>query len=204
MVNLSQNRKIAASVVVVFVASFSVMLFILKNSGQDFQHGGANLFAIGEHSEENAESDYSEVDAVKKYFDDGNPVLILNADGEIYDGSESFCSLLNLDCSKLKGKSIFDFVHERDVKDFAGAHAKIMNSDKDLKGMGPYRLSSEKAEAMVLINAHLVKNEGRADFAAISIEDLTLEIEEFKRDKDKKEKIEKSMQIIVNKISFNN
>ena len=205
MVHLSQNKKIAASAVVVFFVSFSVMLFFLKNSGQEFNNGAANLLAVGGHDdEENHEFDYSEIEAVQEYFDDDNAVLILDREGEIYGTSEEFCELLTVECEEIAHQPLIDFVHEKDVKSFAKGQAKMLNSEKDLDGLGPYRFSGKDNVAMVMLNAHpIVNKEGEADYIAVSVKDLTEDIEDFNTEKKNNVSAKSGIQKIVQRISFN-
>lgn len=206
MIHLSQNKKIAASAVVVFFVSFSVMLFFLKNSGKDFNDGAANLLAIGHghENEEHHEFEYSEIEAVKEYFDDENPALILDKEGQIYGASEEFCELLSMECKDVNHALLIDLVHEKDVKDFAKGQAKMLNSKKDIDGLGPYRLSGEEEMAMVILNAHpIVDHEGKAEYIAVSVKDITEDIANFNNEKEEKVSQKNEIQKIVQRISFN-
>ncbi|PIR55379.1 hypothetical protein COU74_01250 [Candidatus Peregrinibacteria bacterium CG10_big_fil_rev_8_21_14_0_10_36_19] len=204
MVQISQNKKIAISAFAVFVVSFSVMLFILKHSGQDFEHGAANILAASHSAEENDHSDYSKLEDVKSYINENEISFILNLQGDIYESSKKFCELLEMDCQDIKGSSVFDVIHTSDVKTFAADNAKIITSKEKFEGLGPYRLSSENGEAMVLLNTKPLMQNNQIEYISVQVEDLTAKIEEFKKEKEEKLELKDTMQNIVKKISFNN
>jgi PAS domain S-box-containing protein len=189
MLDLSQNKKIAISAVVIFIISFAAMIFFLDVNSSD--SGKTNVFS-SEHEEESAsgeEFNYLNIDAVFMAYLNNleGPVFVTNSNGKFEYANQEFCRLAGLDCNDLTGKKLFDYIHPKDLPDFVGTHTTLIQSGDQKEGIGPFRIVNEKREKLVLLNALPVSGEKGVEKIIFSAKDLTSKVKEFNNDKSEKD-----------------
>ncbi|MDD3861478.1 MAG: PAS domain-containing protein [Candidatus Gracilibacteria bacterium] len=191
MLKLTQAHKIAVSVVAIFMFSLSVMLFLLDIGDRNLGHIQASVGHSTNHSD--FDDGDKNVDPVLKllseyvaYFPYSNDIIFsVDVEGKFLYTSESFCKLLKKDCTLLKGKLFFKYVHEEDLAELASAHAKIVKDNEDTKGAGPYRLQKANGEkgALVMFDIHVVPDKnGEVGEIVFSVKDITKKVDDMKID----------------------
>ena len=191
-IQLSQNKKILASAIVLFSISFSVMFAFLSYGGSDFgqvsvlDHGGENSNEEGAEGYaglvkgDAMEIKYREIaDAPKD-----SPVFVTDPEGNISFACEGFCSLLESDRDEefLLGTSIFDYINPEDLPELLAGYTSIIHDAEKKEALGPFRLVflPETDEKLVLLSGHpLLNKEGKVEKIIFVVNDLTQQVEEL-------------------------
>lgn len=144
MILLPEGRKILMIAASLFIATFSLVLFVvsgdqpghganLKTSVfEDFFHHGA---APAEHEETS----------------DVSPAITLDSHGAILDANETFEHDFGYTAKDLRGKSFFTVIASEDLPHFAGDYASAVSSKKIVINNGPYRLISHDDTAHLVL-----------------------------------------------------
>lgn len=187
MIILSQNKKIALCAGFVFVISFATMVFFLDNQGGSFEHAAVDVI----HAEENTQVENEEAKFRKIADNQEDPLIVINTEGKIEFGSEDFCKLLKVDCEKIKGALLFDYIYAKDLSKFASAHSKLVLGGEGKEGIGPYRMIRENEEILVIFDAYPVSESRKVKQIVFAVRDLTDQIESI-NDNDGVEPVESS------------
>lgn len=221
MAKISQNKKIALSAVAIFVVSFSVMLFFLGDNQGGLGSGEANVLNSGSHGDQTETADlakYSE-ELVLEALKVNEPIFVVTAEGIFDKANSNFCSILDFECEKLKGKKLFDYISKDHIADFVSAHSELILYGKNMDGIGPIKMTNKKHERLLLLSAKPLADEsGKVSHIIFAAKDLTEIIKDFRKvDKEKTEEQRKwferlypridesenqDTKILVDKISF--
>jgi len=172
---LSQNKKIAISAAVVFVLSFIMMIVFLSYNSSLGVHGKTDVFHIdGFEDMEGAES-------FDTYDDDKVPTFVTSSDAMIEYMNGSFCDLLDTNCNKVIGESLFDYFKTDDNSSLIENYTKLIQEGESIEGMGPVVIESEHSEKLVLLNAEpALDEEGKVIYLIFKVKDITKQAESLK------------------------
>ena len=189
MLKLNQSHKIAISVASIFMVSLSIMMFLLSSSNQTLGHVQANVSHSGSTQTATENSETKTEDTYKSYFKDPYPAIFsVDSEGKFKFLNDEFCKLLDQDCTKLEGTLFFEQIHSTDLADMASKHAKIIKDEKDMSGVGPYRLNKKgngNATTLVMFDIHAVLDENKeVSEIVFSVKDITAKVNDMKVDND--------------------
>ena len=174
MSSLSQNNKIAISAIAVFIVSFSVMLFFLENSNSGLSDSGkaSVMHASEAHVEEGIFVDIEDV--YKSYTtSDEDPIFVTNPEGDIKYSEQVVCDIFRSKCDAMDGELIFDHIDSRDLADFTGTYAKIVQTGESKQALGPYRIH----DSLVLLSAFPIEGEEGVHSVVFAVKDITAQVE---------------------------
>ncbi|MFA6917642.1 MAG: PAS domain-containing protein [Candidatus Gracilibacteria bacterium] len=186
MIKLNQSHKIAISVAAIFMVSLSIMLFLLSGGNQNLGHLQANVQHAGSAGEGSAEGNLNSkiLEKYKSYFKDPSEIIFsVDSEGKFKYASDGFCELIDIDCTLAPGKLFFDYVHSNDLADLASKHSKMIREEKDVDGIGPYRLyhKNSKGESLVMFNVHIIlDNDKKPSEIVFSVKDITKKVDEMR------------------------
>lgn len=188
MTNISQSKKIAVAAIAIFLISFSMLLFFLK----DFEPKGSTahtdvLNATSNHQEAVVEEVVEEELPVylehlhEDHADELDaPIFVTNSEGEIEYANEYFCKLINSKCDSVKGNIIFDYVNTKDISDLAAAHGKLVHDGEETDGLGPFRMLKGKTEILLLFTAEpLIGDDDKVAHIIYKVKDITEKVNEL-------------------------
>ncbi len=181
MANLSQNKKIAISVVLVFIISFAAMVLFLD--GESHKKGGhmqANIFELSNFGDDHKEESY--IDQIQNSYLNVSPVpmMLVNGASRVEYMNQSFCELMTAGCEKLKGRLVFDLVNVRDLPNIFSITNQLYRDGKKVEGAGPYRLRNGDEEIVVMMNGRsILDEEGKVTHMLLSFRDITSMIKEL-------------------------
>lgn len=180
---LTQNRKIAVAVMIVFVVSFSVMTFFLSKNGGVTEHGKASVAhsTSGETSGKGSALSEVEVKYRELLDEDESPVFATDPSGKFTFLSKSFCDMLRInDCVTLEGKLFYDYVNADDLSQIISVHTDLLNKGKKVDGSGPYRIKSGDVEKMVMLDiVPVLDKEENLETAVFAAHDITKQVKEL-------------------------
>lgn len=143
MILLPQGRKILIIAASLFIATFSMVLFVV--SGDQPGHG-ANLKTSLFEEFLNHDA------AATGETADEPPKITLDAHGAILDTNEAFSTHFGYALKDLRGKSFFTVITSEDLPHFAGDYSAAVSSKTIVVNSGPYHLvSDDNAQHLVLI-----------------------------------------------------
>ncbi|MFH1283968.1 MAG: PAS domain-containing protein [Candidatus Peregrinibacteria bacterium] len=182
MLTLSQNKKIAISAIAIFAVSFMFMLFFLETGG--IQTTTIQTDAV--HVNESSIAEASLEAAYREYLSDKDaPMVVIDVEGKVKYASADFCSMLSVKCDALTGHSLFDHINSKDMAEFVSSHSKLISEGEKLEGIGPYRISGNDGELLVMLSAYPVLNKKNKVIEIIfSAKDLTEQVEELNKNTD--------------------
>lgn len=170
----SQDKKIAAIALAVFMVSFSLMMFFLGSTDR-LEHTETNvLHSVMEQTEE------IKVDG---------PGFITNPEGEFIYISESFCGLITTGCEEMMDGKIFEYIHTTELPDFVSAFTKLVGEKEKMESIGPFRVVAGNEEKLILFSAQPIIGEDEKVSTVIFVaKNLTEQIEKLhKKEKDKED-----------------
>jgi PAS domain S-box-containing protein len=177
MPRFSQNNKIAVSALAVFLASFSLMLFILGGKGGEFSHGGTNVLQSDRAHEESAvEIDPLNLEATYRVYlsNFNDPIFVTSPEGRIRFASEGFEDILATPSSKLVGKKLFDYVNSEDLSDMVEVYTRTIQNGNKVEGIGPIRMIRKNKERLLLLSAKpVINSEEKVSGIIFAVKDLT-------------------------------
>ena len=189
MTTLSQNKKIVIAAISIFIVSFSVMVFFLERTGDQFDHGQTDVLHNDDnHTEQIEEQIENEIGPkianpyIARLKDPGTPFFVTNAEGDFKHISTEFCMLIGADCESIKDASLFDYVNSKDLPDLAANHSKLIQNGQDTEGIGPYRMPQFKdgKEILVILNAYFeVDKDGKVYEIIFEVNDITKQVEQM-------------------------
>ncbi len=143
MILLPQGRKILIIAASLFIATFSLVLFVV--SGDQAGHSDSLKTSVFE--------EFLNHDApATGEAADAPPTVVLDAHGAILDTNEAFSRLLGYALKDLRGKSFFTVVASDDLPHFAGDYASASSSKKIVVNSGPYHMvADDETQHLVLI-----------------------------------------------------
>lgn len=226
MIKFSQNKKIAISAISIFIISFSIMVFFLKNSPKDAgKEGQANVIHSTENSTEStSEGSKGAVDTEKTYRsylkNTKNPIFVVDTEDKFIYVSSDFCDLINTRCNILMGSLFLDYIHGKDLAAFVIDHNKVIQHGKEMTSVGPYRINNNDSEHLVLFDIYPLLEAGKVKSMVFGVKDITEKVEEMSDKKDpsvtpedktegkpevKKDERKKDQRLMVdkNKLSYN-
>jgi PAS domain S-box-containing protein len=211
MVSLTQNNKIAIAAVLIFLVSFSVMLFSIDKeiaspeyiksnvleagAGEGGSEGGHHVyFSEGENSHGEVAEEASEelnLDEVYKNALEGfdGPIFALLPEGKVKFLNEKFSGDYGYELEDaeevegVKGDIFFSFISSSDLPDFAAEYTKVLQSGKAENGTGPYGLLKKDGGTSVVMVSFLpvVNEEGKVLEIIGSIKDITEKVGSFNK-----------------------
>ncbi|MBT4917494.1 PAS domain-containing protein [Candidatus Peregrinibacteria bacterium] len=206
MTNISQGKKIAVAAIAIFLISFSMLLFFLK----DFEPKGIDahtdvLQASNEShvvEPEGIEESHEDLPEYLEHLNDehvddlDDPLFVTNPEGVIQYGNDEFCTIIESKCEGIEGNLIFDYVNTKDISDLAAAHGKLVHDGEETDGLGPFRMLQGKTEVFLLFTAEpLIDDDDKVSHIIYRINDITEKVQEMNGENTKKldtEKIEES------------
>lgn len=166
----SQNKKIAAMALAVFMVSFSLMMFFLGNA-ENLNQTATNVLHLGE--EESAEMKLE------------GPGFITNVEGELIYASEGFCEIMAGNCSEIVDGKIFEYINAKELPDFVSIFSELVASGEKKEVIGPFRVLASDKEKLVLLSAQPVKDgDGKVSTIIFVTKNLTEQAEELKEVKE--------------------
>lgn len=208
MISLTQNNKIAVAAVLIFLVSFSVMLFSIDKEIASPEYIKANVLeagAAGEGSEgsggegghhvyfsesgketsSHGETAEKEVDLESLYANalEGfeGPIFALLPEGKIKFLSENFTADYGYALEEVEGKIFFSFVAPDDLPDFAAEYTSVLQSGKAENGTGPYGILRKDGGVSVAMISFLpvVDENGKVLEIIGAVKDITDRVESF-------------------------
>ncbi|MFA5948305.1 MAG: PAS domain-containing protein [Candidatus Gracilibacteria bacterium] len=193
MINFSQEKKIAISVIVIFVISFSVMALVLQknNAGNmrasvtnasNSQGHGAQTNTLGSHSSAELAVVKEENPYAKYVNSKETPFFILNSSGELEYSSEKFCEFMDIKCEELENKVFFEYINSKDLVKLVSEYTKVIHDQKEIYAIGPYRLNAKSDEKIILFDVLpiLSAEKEKVEKLLFAINDITKKVEEMK------------------------
>jgi PAS domain S-box-containing protein len=171
MLTLTQEKKIAISVVSIFMLSFSVLAIFLGQGEVSLEEMSASVAHSDAHVEE-----VSELKGVE------GPAFIVNSEGKFEETSEEFCWLLGENCENLEGTAFFEYIHIKDIANFISAHTKVVQEGVAVEGIGPLRIITEHKKLVVLVDIEPILEDEKVVKMIFHVRDLTEQIEEINED----------------------
>lgn len=206
MVSLTQNNKIAIAAVLIFLVSFSVMLFSIDKEIASPEYIKANVLEAGVagegsggghevyFSENEGEAggeevgNEAEVDLETLYRDalggfEGS-IFALLPEGKIKFLSENFTADYGYaleGVEGVEGKIFFSFVAPDDLPDFAAEYTSVLQSGKAENGTGPYGILRKDGGVSVAMVSFLpvVDENGKVLEIIGAVKDITDRVESF-------------------------
>jgi len=196
MIKLSQNKKIAISAISIFIISFSIMLFFLKNSPQDTGKGQASVMHSNDESSETANGDSHEpssevtsgeakgtVDIEKAYRsylkNTKNPIFVVDEEDKFTYVSSDFCDFMHARSGMLIGQLFLNYINNKDLALFIIDHNKAIQHGKEVYAIGPYRIKHENDEHLVLFDIYPILENGKVKHMVFGVKDITEKVEEM-------------------------
>lgn len=181
--SISQNKKIALSVVAMFFVSFASMLLFLRSNGSDTGHIQTEVLGADHTTsiELTEPSKWEEEIIYKGLIDEINtPFVVTNVEGEMIFAESDYCELISTKCEYVEGKKIFDFINSRDLTDIFAHHTKMIQNRRSIKGMGPYRMLNDDEEILVLMSAYpILDDKDEVEKIIYTVRDLTQKVQEL-------------------------
>lgn len=195
MVSLTQNNKIAIAAVLIFLVSFSVMLFSIDKEVASPEYIKANVLEVGAAEEGGHEVYFSEnvegkekaeeVDFESLYREAlggfEGPIFALLPEGKVKFLSKNFGAWYGYALPDVEEKVFFSFVSPADLPDFAAEYTSVLQSGKSENGTGPYGfLNKDGTTSVVMVSFLPVVDEGGKVLEIIgSVKDITDRVESF-------------------------
>jgi len=177
MIQFTQNNKIAIAAVMIFLVSFSVMLFSIsgdKNSPEyvkasvleasSSKHsegdGGYHVYFSDSGTDSHADSHSTEESSDSRVIEDSyrivtgnsdNPFFVLFPEGKVKFLSSNFVESYGYLISDFKNNNFFSVMDPDDLSDFAGEYTSVLQSSKARNGTGPYRMLKKDSDISVQI-----------------------------------------------------
>ena len=177
MIQFTQNNKIAIAAVMIFLVSFSVMLFSIsgdKNSPEyvkasvleasSSKHsegdGGHHVYFSDSGTDSHADSHSTEESSDSRVIEDSyrivtgnsdNPFFVLFPEGKVKFLSSNFVESYGYLISDFKNNNFFSVMDPDDLSDFAGEYTSVLQSSKARNGTGPYRMLKKDSGISVQI-----------------------------------------------------
>ena len=209
MVSLTQNNKIAIAAVLIFLVSFSVMLFSIDKEIASPEYIKANVLEAGmagggseaegghhvyfsesgegsaTHGESAAHGEEAETDLGSLYAKalggfEGS-IFALLPEGKVKFLNENFTEDYGYALEEAKDGIFFSFVSPADLPDFATEYTSVLQSGKAKNGTGPYGfLRKDGGTSVVMVSFLPVVNENGKVLEIIgSVKDITDRVEKF-------------------------
>jgi len=196
MVSLTQNNKIAVAAVLIFLVSFSVMLFSIDKEIASPEYIKANVLEAGAAGESGHEVYFSEsggeeketakeVDFESLYRDAlggfEGPIFALLPEGKVKFLNENFSEDYGYALEEVEEEIFFSFVAPADLPDFATEYTSVLQSGKAKNGTGPYGLLKKDGGTSVVMVSFLpvVDENGKVLEIIGSVKDITDRVESF-------------------------
>ncbi|MDA1060464.1 MAG: PAS domain S-box protein [bacterium] len=189
MSKISQNNKIAISVLAIFMVSFSIMLFFLGDTG-GIDYKKADVLDSGAHSSvEESVSDKDLGAIFSAHLENtSDPSFLTDAKGKIEFASDSFCKILGSKCKRVIGEKLFNYINPEDLEAFVDDYTTLVQGDEQTHSMGPYRIRKNVTEVLLLLSAELVLDENnKISGILFSVRDLTEQVDALQSDSDQKD-----------------
>ncbi|MBI4235107.1 PAS domain S-box protein [Candidatus Peregrinibacteria bacterium] len=214
MFHLSQTKKIALMAIALFFLSVASITFFLKNGGEEFSYSKANILQVGKAAEEskevgkdNEKKDPNKEDRYREIIGNSkDPIIVINVEGMITFVSNDFCKLLSMKCSNVLNNLLFEFINSEDLPAFVSAHAKLIAEGQKNEALGPFRMSKNKKEILVLLSAQPIVEDKKVTAIVMAAKDLSEQVDAIKANENDDAKLEtnnvdKTLDIL-DKISF--
>ena len=188
----SQGKKIVVASVAIFLVSFSMLLFFLKDFTPHSENVHTDVLKTS-HSENSSEEliDTEEMPEYLKHIQKDEPAVplfVTNSEGEIEYGNEEFCKIVDNSCENIKGDVIFDYVSTKDISDLAAIHGKLVHDGEKIDGLGPFRMLKGKTEVFLLFTAEpLIDDDDKVSHIIYRIKDITHKVTELNENVEKVE-----------------
>jgi len=207
------------------------MVFFLKNSpGETGKHGQANVMHSTENSTEESTETSSKhnsgeatgtIDIEKTYRNylknTKNPIFVVDTEDKFIYLSSDFCDLLGTRCNILMGTLFLDYIHGKDLATFVIDQNKVIQNEKEMNAVGPYRISYNESEHLVLFDIFPVLEDGKLKYMVFGVKDITKKVKEMngnpekespeddksKEDNDIDIKNDPRLMVDKNKLSYN-
>ncbi len=203
MILLPQGRNILIIAASLFVATFSLVLFVMTDAGTG-DHGTSLKTSVFEdffnHGDKVEGHDVAEPEVA---------TLTVDATGLIQTMSHGFEVALGYELKDVKDKSVFTLVVADDLTHFAKDYGNAIKDGKIVVNSGPYRFMSENGDEHVVLITFTPEKKGAMSLIIKDITDSLSEkysgaakgksIKEHQDDQD--DKASKTKRIIVEKTS---
>ena len=179
---LSQNKKIAASALAIFMVSFSALLFFLSNADPQLGQGHTNVLGATEDVDHKKESafpfefvDENCEECLEGKSSEDQNLFVISPEGNFLEVSETFCAFAGYECKILKGKSLFEYIDEKTLPKFTAYHSKTIQDGETRKGAGPYKFVTSGGEtSLVLFDiCPILGRKDKVEKIVIFIRDIT-------------------------------
>lgn len=195
MVSLTQNNKIAVAAVLIFLISFSVMLFSIDKEVVSPEYIKSNVLEAGAKGEGGHEVYFSEGASGEEKVEEKDfeslyrdalegfegPIFVLLPEGKVKFLSENFDAWYGYKLADVEEKVFFSLVAPADLPDFATEYTSVLQSGKAKNGTGPYEfLNKDGTISVAMVSFLPVVNENGKVLEIIgSIKDITEKVENF-------------------------
>jgi PAS domain S-box-containing protein len=167
MILLPQGRNILIIAASMFVATFSLVLFVMTDAGGS--HDGSSLkTSVFEEFFKHGEEAGHEV-AEKEVI-----TLTVDAAGLIREANHGFQEALGYELKDIKDKTLFTLVVADDLTHFAKDYGDVMKDGKIVVNSGPYRFMSEDGSEHVVL---VTFTPGKKGAMTLTFKDITESLE---------------------------
>lgn len=182
---LKQNKNIFIVAIGLFIASMSTLLFFLNDAPESHLQLKTDVVdSITLKSRQEEERVYREL--LENHSD---PIIILGLDGTIHFASWEFEANGGYRHKELKGELFFSLLHPDDLGTFMAAFGKVIETEKILTMIGPYRLRYKNGEYSVHMGSlHPLKEGEKILKLGITTRDISNEIEQKNEETESTEK----------------
>lgn len=137
------KQKYLFIIVCIALVILSTGLFIISESKFDINHGDLAANILSEEQIDIVQSEDFYRDLIGNHEDD---LFVLKTDSLIHFSSESWRNDFGYSAGEVNNVNFFTFVHPKDLPYFVNSMLSVMQYDKKVENVGPFRIKEKEGK----------------------------------------------------------